>query len=192
MTRFPSCRTPSHTIPSRPTSLSSETCYVKSFSRYVFVVYLHGDCTSPYLQKFSNAAMLAPLVQRMVNRNPEQRPSASEVLREWKAIRRGTSRIQRYWRLRPREELWIATPWLDLTAGVSGLFPGALSRSIVTVVTGSSSQFSDGGIPSWPGTPNWISPPRQVVSMTPFASTEPIPDVQCSLTLSLLFGSYTM
>lgn len=70
-------------------------------------------------QIYSNTDMFNPLVERMVNKDPSERPSSSEALREWKATRRPMSRFQRYWRLRPREEMWIATFWYECKAGVS-------------------------------------------------------------------------
>lgn len=75
------------------------------------------------MQKYSNTQMLAPLVERMVNRNPDQRPDAVEVLQEWKAIRRRISSIQRFWRLRAHKESWLATLWYDFQASVSLFVP---------------------------------------------------------------------
>ncbi|EIW62120.1 uncharacterized protein TRAVEDRAFT_144504 [Trametes versicolor FP-101664 SS1] len=71
-----------------------------------------------FLQIYSNTDMFNPLVERMVNKDPSERPSSSEALREWKATRRPMNRFQRYWRLRPREEMWIATFWYECKAGI--------------------------------------------------------------------------
>lgn len=79
--------------------------------------------------------MLAPLVQRMVSRNPDQRPSASEALRDWRAIRRQMYSIQRYWRMRPRKEIWLATLLYDVKAGVSPYWSLTVfcAHSLITV-----------------------------------------------------------
>ncbi len=77
-------------------------------------------------QKYSNTDMFISLVERMVNKDPSQRPGASEALREWKSVRRQLYRIQRYWRLRPREEMWIATFFYECKAGVSFCSSGRL------------------------------------------------------------------
>lgn len=69
-------------------------------------------------QAYSNADILAPLVRRMISKNPNLRPGASEALREWKAIRRRVSSIQRYWRLRPVKESWLATLYFEFKASV--------------------------------------------------------------------------
>lgn len=75
--------------------------------------------TTSRAQKYSNAGMLMPLVERMVSRVPERRPDAAEALREWKGMRRRVSAVRKYWRLRPREELWFQTPFYEFVAGVS-------------------------------------------------------------------------
>lgn len=73
----------------------------------------------------------------MVRKDPSQRPSAFEALREWKAIRKQVSGIQRYWRLRPpsHEESWIATLWFEFKASVSPsptlVLLGAFSNGVV-------------------------------------------------------------
>lgn len=75
------------------------------------------------IQAYSNADILTPLVRRMISKDPNLRPGASEALREWKAIRRRVSSIQRYWRLRPVKESWLATVYFEFKASVSLLYP---------------------------------------------------------------------
>ncbi|EIW62126.1 uncharacterized protein TRAVEDRAFT_44958 [Trametes versicolor FP-101664 SS1] len=71
-----------------------------------------------FLQRYSNTEELNPLVKRMRSKEPSQRPSAREALRDWKAIRRQIHGIRRYWRLRPpsHEEPWPLTLWFEFKA----------------------------------------------------------------------------
>ncbi|OJT09380.1 hypothetical protein TRAPUB_14162 [Trametes pubescens] len=97
----------------------SDTVPYDPFKTDIFII---GNVfRQQFLQVYSNADLLTPLVQRMVNRDPNLRPSASEALREWKAIRRRVSSVQRYWRLRPAKESWLASLYFELKACVLGI-----------------------------------------------------------------------
>ncbi|KAI9063416.1 hypothetical protein FKP32DRAFT_1592485 [Trametes sanguinea] len=55
-----------------------------------------------FVEEYSNLSMLEPLMNRMINADPAQRPTAAEAHKELKAIRRNTSTIYKYWCLQPR------------------------------------------------------------------------------------------
>ncbi|KAJ3015694.1 hypothetical protein NUW54_g170 [Trametes sanguinea] len=57
-----------------------------------------------FLEKYTNANMLAPLVREMTAKEPVDRPSAEEAWRKFHEIRQGVSFLQSSWRLRPRDE----------------------------------------------------------------------------------------
>lgn len=141
------------------------------------------------LQKYSNIDMFTPLVEQMVNNDPSQCPSASEALREWKTVRRQIYRIQRYWQLRPREEMWIATFFLECKATVCIYSSGWFLDLLINVAPYRFSPSSDPGNldehesyrPADPY-PSWIVP---ICSL--FSAITWFLDVQCSRLLSLLF-----
>ncbi|KAL1937554.1 hypothetical protein VTO73DRAFT_13049 [Trametes versicolor] len=97
----------------------SDTIPYDPFKTDIFIV---GNLfRQQFLQAYSNADMLTPLVRRMISKDPNLRPGASDALREWKAIRRRVSSIQRYWRLRPVKESWLATLYFEFKASVVGI-----------------------------------------------------------------------
>ena len=67
-------------------------------------------------QKLSNVEFLQPLVRRMTYRDPEQRPTAEEALREWSAIREGIYTINKEWRPRSRTEDVLGAAILDVVS----------------------------------------------------------------------------
>ncbi len=65
-------------------------------------------------QKYSNVGILEPLVSQMTRRNPARRPTAANVLQQWKALRRSVWSVQRFWRPRPREEGLVVRAFSDV------------------------------------------------------------------------------
>ncbi|OSD03660.1 hypothetical protein PYCCODRAFT_1490426 [Trametes coccinea BRFM310] len=56
-----------------------------------------------FYDKYSNLSMLEPLMRQMVATNPMARPTAAEAFRQFKTIRNGVTRFQKYSMLYPRE-----------------------------------------------------------------------------------------
>ncbi|KAH9973840.1 kinase-like domain-containing protein [Lactifluus volemus] len=54
--------------------------------------------------KYSNLHFFRPLIMSMMQRNPDNRPSAEEALLQWRAIRGNLTFVRRYWRLWDRRE----------------------------------------------------------------------------------------
>ena len=50
----------------------------------------------------------------MIARDPEQRPSADQVLRDWYRLREGIYSLNKEWRPRPREEENLLAITLDV------------------------------------------------------------------------------
>ncbi|KAI0643711.1 hypothetical protein C8Q79DRAFT_1120662 [Trametes meyenii] len=127
----------------------SDTVPYDPFRTDVFII---GNLfQQQFLQRFSNARMLSSLVMRMVSKDPTRRPDAAEALREWKAIRRRVYRPQRFWRLRPLEESWLATLFYEVHAGPFLQQHGYGLRP----------RYNAGWIPSWRNRPDsteaWVN-----------------------------------
>jgi hypothetical protein len=58
-------------------------------------------------------SFLAPLIERMMQPRPEDRPSADEALAIWKRMRPQISRLQLSWRLKGRDEGLIGQFFYD-------------------------------------------------------------------------------
>ncbi|KAI0643709.1 hypothetical protein C8Q79DRAFT_1120660 [Trametes meyenii] len=56
------------------------------------------------IDPFSNSDVLAPLVRKMMDRNPTLRPNAAAVLEEWESLRARLPKSLRSWRVKPRNE----------------------------------------------------------------------------------------
>ena len=73
--------------------------------------------------------MLRPLVNRMINEDPAQRPSAAEALAEFTKIRQGVGVVQNLWRARKRSEPFVVGAVLDTWSLVSRICLLSASRS---------------------------------------------------------------
>lgn len=113
-----------------PPELSATVAY-DPFKLDVFIIgnMLAGEIcdvcvfTSPHFsanltvsQQFSNLDFLRPLTTRMANKDPEQRPTAEDALRQWSEIRESISTAQKEWRPRPRDESALDTVTLDVVS----------------------------------------------------------------------------
>jgi len=67
-----------------------------------------------YLNNYTNLDFLAPLINRMTQRDPSSRPSAEQALQQWRTIRARINTLHRYWRLRSHLEAPILVPVLDI------------------------------------------------------------------------------
>lgn len=56
------------------------------------------------LKPFSNLDFFGPLVERMMEHFPDERPTAEEALAQWQEIRKSIPAIRREWRPKSREE----------------------------------------------------------------------------------------
>ncbi|KAH9853856.1 kinase-like domain-containing protein [Lenzites betulinus] len=72
-----------------------------------------------FLNKFSNVQMIEPLVASMTAHDPASRPDAADALRSWRHARSQAYTIQRYWRVRSREESLLGSAFRDVWALVS-------------------------------------------------------------------------
>ena len=84
------------------------------------------------LQKFSNVDFLRPLIVRMTDMDPEQRPTADDALRQWSKLREEIPTLKREWRPRPREEHVLETVVLDATSlcSLSVYFAGVVADGL--------------------------------------------------------------
>ncbi|KAF9782683.1 kinase-like domain-containing protein [Thelephora terrestris] len=62
---------------------------------------------------FSNLDFFGPLVEKMIQPFPDNRPSAEDALKQWQGIRKSISMIHRQWHPRSREEHPIGSFVLD-------------------------------------------------------------------------------
>ena len=67
----------------------------------------------------------------MTRRDPARRPTAANVLQQWKALRRNVWSVQRFWRPRPRGEALVNKALYDAFSLV-GFF---LCQSVSGVLT---------------------------------------------------------
>ncbi|KAH9853864.1 hypothetical protein C2E23DRAFT_98302 [Lenzites betulinus] len=74
-----------------------------------------------FLDKFSNVQMIAPLVASMTARDPALRPDAAEALKLWRHARSQAYTIQRYWRVRSRDESLLGSAIRDVWALVCSI-----------------------------------------------------------------------
>ncbi|KAI0049901.1 hypothetical protein FA95DRAFT_1581433 [Auriscalpium vulgare] len=58
---------------------------------------------------YSNIGFLGPFIDQMTRAEPSARPTAEQMLREWRAMRRRFNTVERHWRLRRRGEWLIYT-----------------------------------------------------------------------------------
>ncbi|KAI0041908.1 hypothetical protein FA95DRAFT_1564896 [Auriscalpium vulgare] len=58
---------------------------------------------------YSNLGFLAPFIAQMTRTEPSTRPTAEQMLHEWRAMRRHFNAVQKHWRLRRRGETFIWT-----------------------------------------------------------------------------------
>ena len=80
----------------------------------------HSDIFSiSHAQKYANVHYIEPMVRRMVRTTPASRPSAAEVLQEYRGLRRNVSWVSRFWRLKLRDDYRIVSGVLDLFFVVS-------------------------------------------------------------------------
>ncbi|OCH90633.1 hypothetical protein OBBRIDRAFT_776568 [Obba rivulosa] len=63
--------------------------------------------------KYTNVEFLLPLVEAMTQTDPTRRPDAHSALLQWHQIRSTISLLQRKWRLRPRQDSWLAHLFFD-------------------------------------------------------------------------------
>ena len=68
------------------------------------------------LQKYTNVEFLRPLISRMAVKDPEQRLTAQDALREWSEIRKTISTVHGEWRPRPSDEHPLETFVLDVVS----------------------------------------------------------------------------
>lgn len=65
--------------------------------------------------------MIASLVASMTARDPASRPDAADALKWWRHVRSQAYTIQRYWRVRSREESLLGSVFRDVWALVSSI-----------------------------------------------------------------------
>ena len=74
-------------------------------------------------QKYSNVDFLIPLILVLTNKDPNLRPTAFEAQQMWKYVRDSVSVVNRYWRLREREDDgYITTAMWDVISFVRRAF----------------------------------------------------------------------
>ncbi|OJT09375.1 hypothetical protein TRAPUB_14157 [Trametes pubescens] len=85
----------------------SETVPYDPFKLDVFLI---GNLMRrQFCDKYSNLAMLEPLMSRMVHQDPARRPTAAEAHKQFQAIRRSVSFMNRCWSLQPRDSYLLVT-----------------------------------------------------------------------------------
>ncbi|KAJ3473918.1 hypothetical protein NLI96_g12754 [Meripilus lineatus] len=66
-----------------------------------------------FFYKYSNVDFLMPLILVMTEQDPNMRPTASEAEQMWKHVRASVSIINRYWRLKEREQGYLDAAMSD-------------------------------------------------------------------------------
>ncbi|KAI0637719.1 hypothetical protein C8Q77DRAFT_1087476 [Trametes polyzona] len=84
-------------------------------------IYLLGNVFTKCFLKFRNLDIVEPLVARMKQHKPSDRPTAQEVFEEWQAIAARTSAISQAWRVQPRDESLAGRAIRDAVYGVSAV-----------------------------------------------------------------------
>ncbi len=87
----------------------------------ISALYILSLLTSMLEQKYSNLAMLEPLMSRMVHQDPARRPTAAEAHKQFQAIRRSVSLMNRCWSLQPRDSYLLVTAFRHTYSLVSTL-----------------------------------------------------------------------
>ncbi|KAF9649332.1 kinase-like protein, partial [Thelephora ganbajun] len=85
----------------------SDTVPYDPFKLDIFII--GNMLRQEFCDKFTNTDFLRPLAQWMTNADPEQRPTAKEVLRQWLETRQTISVVNMEWRPRPRMENILGT-----------------------------------------------------------------------------------
>jgi len=93
-----------------PPELSATVTY-DPFKLDIFII--GNMLRQEFCDKFSNVEFLRPLSQWMAHADPEQRPTAKEVLDRWLETRETVSVISREWRPCPRTETVVERAALD-------------------------------------------------------------------------------
>lgn len=82
----------------------------------IFLTLTHG-------QKYNSMEFLLPLIEQMKRLQPETRPTAPQVLREWRRIRGDLSDSLFRWRLGPKSEPAVERMFKDTVAAAwEGVF----------------------------------------------------------------------
>ncbi|KAI0049902.1 hypothetical protein FA95DRAFT_755910 [Auriscalpium vulgare] len=79
---------------------------------------------------YSNIGFLAPFIDQMTRAEPSGRPTAEQMLREWRAMRCRFNALERHWRLRRRGE------WLIYTSVASAVHVAKIGGHLVKWVSG--------------------------------------------------------
>ncbi|KAI0047510.1 hypothetical protein FA95DRAFT_1662932 [Auriscalpium vulgare] len=79
---------------------------------------------------YSNVGFLSPFIDQMTRSEPSARPTAEQMLREWRAMRRRFNAAERHWRLRRRGE------WLIYTSVASAVHVVKIGGHLVKWVSG--------------------------------------------------------
>ncbi|KAN0131191.1 Protein kinase-like domain containing protein [Lactarius tabidus] len=64
--------------------------------------------------KYTNLSFFTPLIESMMQSDPNRRPSAEHALQQWQTIRGRINILHRCWRLRHPSETVVSTPLLDI------------------------------------------------------------------------------
>ena len=98
-----------------------------------FTALSHSPSLNGYLQKYSNADFLKPLIDAMKATDPAARPTAKEALQRWEDIRKNISTLQRFSRIRPRDESWLMSGVGEVERVRSLILQGAQNLIINTM-----------------------------------------------------------